>query len=69
MKAKRMSGRDQKKRGVVAAPESSTPERTGWSRDAAVVCRADLRVSADLARRVKNRTLALLGGSLASRLN
>jgi len=69
MKAKRMSGRDQKKRGVVAAPEPPSAEKTGWSRDAAVVCRADLRVSADLARRVKNRTLALLGGPHATRPN
>jgi len=63
-----MSGRDHKKRSNTADPQAPS-EQEAWSRDAAVVCRADLRISADLARRVKNRTLALLSGPLAPRLN
>jgi hypothetical protein len=64
-----MSGRDQKKRGVAVVPQRPPAQTEDWPRDAAVVCRTDARISPDLARRVRNRTLALLGGPFANRLN
>jgi hypothetical protein len=63
-----MSGERKKREPQAEAPPLAL-EPAQWSRDAAVVHRTQLYLDSDLARRVRNRTLALLGGPAALRPN